>query len=99
MLQEVTTLANLRKDNMALLYGDTEVLSFSDKEMVVLRNYFDQTAVLFINSSREEKRVTVEVPVHYNLESINAVFGNQFSIDGRTITVVLPPVSFDILTQ
>ncbi len=84
---------------MALLYGDTEVLSFSEKEMVVLRNYFDQTAILFINSSREEKTVTVEIPAHYNIEGIMANFGSQFTVDGRTITVVLPPVSFEILTQ
>ncbi|MGB6037883.1 MAG: alpha-amylase family glycosyl hydrolase [Cryomorphaceae bacterium] len=99
MLQKVTTMANLRKGNMALLYGDTEVLSFSDKEIAVLRNYFDQSAILLINSSREEKTVTVEIPVHYNIEGIKANFGNQFTVDGRTITVVLPPVSFEILTQ
>ncbi|MCZ4409189.1 alpha-amylase family glycosyl hydrolase [Cryomorphaceae bacterium 1068] len=98
MLQEVTTLANLRKGNMALLYGDTEVLSISNKEMAVLRNYFDQTAVLFINSSRQEKTVTVEVPVHYNIEGFKANFGNQFTLDGKTITIALPAVSFEILT-
>jgi len=99
MLETTTALANLRKSNMALIYGDTDVLSFSEKEMAVLRNYFDQTAILFVNSSREEKTITVEIPVHYNIEGIKANFGNQFTVYGSTITVVLPPVSFEILTQ
>lgn len=99
MLETTTTLGNLRKENMALLYGDSEVMSISEKEMVVLRNYFDETAILFINSSREEKTVTVDIPTHYNIEGLTANFGNDFSIEGRIITVVLPPVSFDILTQ
>jgi cyclomaltodextrinase len=99
MLEKVTAVANLRKGNMALLYGDSEVLSFSEKEMVVLRNYFDHTAILLINSSIEEKIATVDIPVHYNLDDLKANFGNEISIDGRSLTVVLPPVSFDILTQ
>jgi hypothetical protein len=33
------------------------------------------------------------------LDDLKANFGNEISIDGRSLTVVLPPVSFDILTQ
>jgi glycosidase len=99
MLEKVTMMANLRKDNIALLYGDSEVLSISEKEMVMLRNYFDQTAILLINSSKEETTISIDIPVHYNLDDLKANFGNDLTVDGRSITVVLPPVSFDILTQ
>jgi len=98
-LEAVTKLANLRKEEVSLLYGDTEILMVSDQQMVVLRNYFDQTSILVLNSSREPTEVSFNVPVHYNIDSIKNNFGSQVSIADRTITVKLLPVSFDILTQ
>jgi len=99
MLETVTKLANLRKDHMALLYGDTEVLHLTDMEMVVLRNYFDRTAILFINSSNQEREISIEVPDRYHIEDLRANFGHTFGVDDRRITVQLPPVSFETLTQ
>jgi glycosidase len=97
LLAKVKKMANLRKDEMALLYGDTEILEVSDQQMVALRNYFDRTAILAINSSKEEVELTVEIPAHYNIENIQAQFGSDFSVDGRKVTITLPPVSFEIL--
>lgn len=99
MLETVTALANLRKNSMPLLYGDTEILETSENQMAILRNYFDQTAVLLLNSSREARTLKIEVPVHYDIEGLKANFGNDLTVDGRTITLILPPVSFEILTQ
>ena len=99
MLEKVTALANLRKTSMPLLYGDTEVLEVSDDHMVLLRNYFDQTAILFLNTSRESKKITVEIPVKYNIDGLKSNFGNGLSLDGRTVSVEVSPVSFEILNQ
>jgi glycosidase len=99
MLETVKRLANLRRDHMALLYGDSEVLHLTEKEMVVLRNYFDQTAILFINSSMEEREISLEVPERYHVDNLTDNFGHTHEIDGRVITLNLPPVSFEILTQ
>ncbi len=99
MLDKVTAFANLRKNSMPLLYGDTEVLEVSDEHMVLLRNYFDQTVILVLNSSREAKEVTIEIPVQYNIEGLKANFDNVVSVESRAITVRLNPVSFEILNQ
>lgn len=99
MLATVTKLANLRNSNMAMLYGDSEVLHLTGKEMVVLRNYFDQTVILIINNSMEDREISVEVPERYQINNLSGNFGHNYRLEGRTITLRLPPVSFEILTQ
>ncbi|MCH2213980.1 MAG: alpha-amylase family glycosyl hydrolase [Flavobacteriales bacterium] len=98
-LETVTKLANLRRDEVSLLYGDSQVLMVSDQQMVVLRNYFDQTSILVLNSSREPSEISFEIPVHYAIDSMKKNFSGEVAIADRSITVKLPPVSFDILTQ
>ena len=98
MLSTVTELANLRQNNMALLYGDTRILHLTDKEMVILRNYFDETAILILNSAKENRKITVEVPTQFNIENLSTNFESDLRREGQTITLTLPPVSFELLT-
>lgn len=84
---------------MALLYGDLHLLESPEHTVVCLRNYFDQTAVAAFNTSSEVVTVSVEIPVHFNIEKIKANFGNTVEINNRIIGIVLPPDSFEILTN
>jgi glycosidase len=98
MLSTVTELANLRQNNMALLYGDTRILHLTAKEIVILRNYFDETAILVLNSAKENRKITVEVPTQFNIENLSTNFEGDLRREGQTITLTLPPVSFELLT-
>lgn len=101
LLKTVIEIANLRQNKMALLYGDLVVLDAVDanQHYVYLRNYFDKTAIVFFNLSRKSKTISVDIPEHYSIEKLKANFGHIIKITGRKITVVLPPVSYEILTN
>lgn len=99
MLAEVTQIVNLRKTHIVLLYGDLQFLETTDETLAYLRNYFDKTAIVFFNSSREEKTIEVEIPNTINIEDLKANFGHDFEIDGRKLKLILPPVSFEIMTN
>lgn len=99
LLNQVTRIANLRKDNMALLYGDLQVLASSDLTFSYLRNYFDKTAVVLFNSSREEKTIRLTIPKSIHTSGLEANFGHDYTLSENTITITLAPVSFEILTN
>ena len=99
MLDLVTKIATLRRDNIALIYGDYLELLSEGRTLAYLRNYFNQTAIVVFNASAENKTITVDVPVHFNIDKLKANFGNKFSVKERTITVTLPAESFEILTN
>ncbi len=99
MLTEVTQIANLRKSHIVLLYGDLQFLETTDETFAYLRNYFGKTAVVFFNSSRSEKIIRVEIPPAINIENLKANFGHAIELKDRTLNVILPPVSFEIITN
>jgi glycosidase len=99
LLTKVKKIARLRQDNMALLYGDLFSLSANDGHLAYLRNYFDQTALVFINTTRKPKEIIVQVPKQFNLEKLKANFGNDFEIYGRELNISLEPASFEIITN
>lgn len=101
LLSTVSKIANLRQDKMALLYGDLVVLKAADADQayVYLRNYFDKTAIVFLNTSGKTKTISVEIPEYYSLNQLKTNFEHKFKIDGRKVIVELPPVSYEILTN
>ena len=99
MLAEVTKIANLRKSHIALIYGDLQFLETTDQTFAYLRNYFDKTAIVFFNASRAEKTIEVEIPNTINMEDLKTNFGHKFELNGQTLKAILPPVSFEIITN
>ena len=99
MLQTVKTIANLRQEKMVLIYGDLAVLKLDGPVYAYIRNYFEQTAIVLFNSSSETKTIRLDIPAYYSLENITSNFGHSVQIDGRKVTVKLPPVSFEIITN
>ncbi len=99
LLEVVSKVGNLRQNNMALLYGDTEVLHLSEKQMVFIRNYFDSKALVCINISQEPAQLDLQIGNEYNLDGLVSNFGQSFSQDGQSVSINLAPVSFEILTN
>lgn len=98
LLELTRKLGNLRQEKMALLYGDIVLLKSENHELAYIRNYFDQTCITLINTSKKSKTIQIEIPNQYNIEKLKSQFNHRFNIDGRMLTVKLPPVSFEILT-
>ncbi len=51
----VSALVKIRKNHLALLYGDTQVLQADENTLAIQRSYFGETAVAIFNKSKEEK--------------------------------------------
>lgn len=54
-------LVNLRKNSMALTYGDLITLHDDETTFVFARKYFDEIVVVAINKSSESKSITVDM--------------------------------------
>jgi glycosidase len=92
-------LANLRKNNLALIYGNYAVLQVTEKTYVFARQYFNHAAIVFFNKSDQPVQIKIDVPSWLDPSKMKAEFGRNFSIVGSTLNMELSPWSFEILTQ
>lgn len=98
---KITTekLINLRRNSMPLIYGDTRVLKADKNQLVYLRQYFNQSAIVAFNRSNLPATFEVSLPAYANTEGLKSNFGNSFKVDGKTIKITVAPLSFEIITQ
>jgi len=97
-LKETTKkLTHLRKNNVALIYGDTKILHTDDESMIILRSYFDQVVVSVFNKSSEEKEISFKLPNRYRNVALKTNFDAQLIQDNEKLTITLKPHSFEIL--
>lgn len=80
-------LIQLRKENLALIYGDTQILDEGRDYLVISRQYFDNQVIAVFNTSG--KTFEIEIPENGNLN----FFGSQ---EGGLLTV--PPFAFEMIT-
>lgn len=101
LFYKVSAMANLRRNNMSLIYGDYLPLMVTDTTMAYARQYFDTQSVVFINNSDSEIRFSVAVPntTLNNTVRYSAVFEHPFTITDNRINIVLPPYSSEILSK
>ncbi len=91
-------LFNLRKNNMALIYGDYDLLKVGDKIMAYARYYFDSAALVFFNKDNKSIKFKVNLPKAYSSASLKKHFKGKFSIQNNELLIELPPHSFEIIT-
>ncbi len=98
----VAKLAQIRRERMELMYGDTQFGPTTDKTLVLIRTYLGKTSILLINTT--DKAHSFEVPLETSLvsEKSKSHFGNQFMInvfsDSLQLEVAIPPRGFDIIS-
>ncbi len=94
--QVVTTLARLRRNSMSLLYGDLRFLMVSDKELVYIRSYFDDFAVVIFNKSNRSRTIEIEDSYFANKE-IKSVFGSEIFSDSAKLSIEISSLGFEII--
>ena len=57
-------LVNLRRNNMALSYGETEVIYNENGVLVIGRKYFDHVAIIALNKGLVSETIQIELPQH-----------------------------------
>lgn len=93
-------LFQLRRSNMALLYGDTEFLSCSDTTWAYSRRYFDQQAIVVFNKGKQAAILNLPVPDSKSKQIWTiAVESGGAAITDKGKQIELPPYSFAILVN
>lgn len=90
----VKKLIEVRKNSMALLYGQSRILVANENFLVFTRNYFDQKVLVVFNKNRAAQTLEIELPVS---NSVKSEFGATIKSDNNKLTIELNPVSFDII--
>jgi glycosidase len=89
-------LGNIRNSSIALTYGDTRVLSAGKDHLVILRQYFDKTAILVLNRSEKPLNLKFNVPDYVNIQQLKSQFGNQLTSNKSNISIQIQPLSFEL---
>jgi glycosidase len=89
-------LGNIRNSSIALSYGDTRVLSTGKDHLVILRQYFDKTAILVLNRSEKPLNLDFSIPKYVNIQNLKSQFGNKLSANNSSISVQIKPLSFEL---
>jgi len=95
--ETASKLANLRKNNPALIYGNFQTLEVSEKTYVFARRYFDDAAIVAFNKSDQAMEIKVKLPSWVGKQSLHSNFGQEFFIEVNDLKIVLAPWSFEIL--
>jgi glycosidase len=86
-------LVKLRRDNLALLYGDWHVVSLNEKQVLIKRKYFTDEVWIAFNKSNTP--VTMDIS---NLpQQVSSLLGNKLTTNQTASTLDLPPYSFEII--
>lgn len=87
-------LVKLRRNNLALLYGDWQVIQQDDQQLLIKRKYFTEEVWIAFNKSKTTSSLKIN-----NLPSqATSLRGNELIVNEQSATLTLPPLSFEIIT-
>jgi glycosidase len=96
-LKTTKKLLNLRKNNMALLYGDYELLRADVNTMAYARYYFDKAVFVFFNKDNQPASFKVPIPKRFSMANLKNYFSGNFSMKDTDLIIEMPPNSFEII--
>lgn len=97
--QITTTLLNLRQKALPLIYGDFSVMQVSPDLLIYARTYLNQTVLVALNKGDSSAEISAMMPDNFKDENVTALFGNDFSVHNKQLTITLPPHQFEIVTN
>jgi len=92
-------LAQLRENNLALLYGDFTDIKVTDKVYVYMRSYFDEIVIVAFNKDKSAKKIEFELPQGSGDLKLLTRFGSSMTLEKNKVTLTLQGNSFEILTK
>lgn len=92
-LNSIQKLSKFRKQNLALIYGDLNLINITDSTMLYSRNYFGNTTYVLFNKSSKEAEFTL-APQATSLTDIN---GTNFNVNNGQLTVSVPAFGYKII--
>ena len=99
-LKQVTAeLVHLRKENLALVYGDFIPVKTSEKVFVYLRSYFDKVVVVVFNKDKSARKIEFDMPERFKSSVLTTRFGSKISAEKGKVSLSLEGTSFEIITN
>lgn len=97
--EKTAKLTSLRSNNLAFIFGDFQTLLARETAYAYARSYFGQNALVVFNKSREPQTISIKLPAHLANSAYHGNFGAEYSLSGNTLSLILAPNSFEILTN
>ncbi len=94
----VSRLCKLRQEQLSLIYGSFHTLKIDNKVWVYARRYFKEITIVIFNKDSESGTVRFDIPEGYEDVVFHKKFGKNLWQSKKTIEIVMPPYSFEILT-
>ncbi|MBN3035854.1 MAG: hypothetical protein JW861_09735 [Bacteroidales bacterium] len=92
-------LIRLRRGNLALIYGDLNILEAGDETLVFTRCWFERICVVAFNKGHETRTIQCILPQRFQGSDYKVHFGSSFQTGDEGVNIDLGPVSFEILTN
>jgi len=92
-------LIKLRRSNMSLMYGDYKAVNISKDTYAFIRSYFGEIAVVVLNKSEKNEKISFEIPERFSNQVLKSNFGATFNQSGKSIEIELSGNTFEILTN
>ena len=90
-------IVNIRKNNLALIYGDFVPLLVEQDIYAFARGYFTNRIIVVFNKSNQPKVVSIKLPDDYKGKALLESFGSNYVIKDNELSVQLEGNSFEIL--
>ena len=98
-VRDITSqIANLRKNNLPLIFGDFEFLWVGENSFAFLRSYFKEFVIVIFNKKSTINTLKIDIPVRFKDIETKAEFGSKYEISNNKLLIELAPNSVEILT-
>jgi glycosidase len=95
----VAKLANFRRENPVMIYGSFINIINSPDYWVYARKYFGKEVVVLINNNAENQKISFTLPAIFSESTFKSLFGKNYKIDGRKISIELGAYQTEVLYQ
>ncbi len=98
-VRDITSqIANLRKNNLPLIFGDFEFLWVGENSFAFLRSYFKEFVIVIFNKNTVANTLKIDLPVRFKDIETKAEFGSKYEISNNKLLIELAPNSVEIIT-
>ncbi len=97
--KNVQKLAELRRNNLAFIYGDFKVLEVTKDVYIYSRSYFDNHTIVLFNKSNKAQKMRINIDASLKGKTLKSHFNGTIEKSGSTLGIQLPPNSFEVLVS
>lgn len=94
---KAATLNQLRRNNMALMYGDFIPLRVEQEIYAYLRSYFGKSVVVLFNKGKEDRTIKLDLPEQERGRPFKSLFNGRFSYDNSKLIADIPAHGVEVI--